>query len=491
MLRLYNTRTRRVEDFVPLREGHVRIYVCGLTPSAEPHLGHARSFLFFDVFRQYLRHLGYEVKYVQNVTDIDDRSIEAAQDEGVAWNEIVERYYRSFKESMRRLGVAEPDVEPRATAYIPQILEMIDRLVQSEHAYVTEDGIYFRVSSFPEYGKLSGKHVDELIVGARIAENEKKLDPLDFALWKFEKPGEPSWPSKWGPGRPGWHIECSAMAHELLAEPFDIHGGGADLIFPHHENEIAQSESLLPSPPMANFWVHGGLLNFEQRKMSKSWGNYEPLYELLDRLEETESIPAIRLLFLQSGYRKPINFSEETLESARSRLNRLRSHYAILRDANRNSQPSGDGDAKVQSAVEIGLRTAATVEAALADDVNTAVALAHVDEVLSAADLIARSPRAGEVLEQIDAALDLLRLDLRAPLDIEAVARRLRESLDGRVPFNGMRGEQVIEAVIDARNQARKNKDFALADQLRQALLQERIELRDSHTGTSWTPAGE
>jgi cysteinyl-tRNA synthetase len=490
MLRLYNTRTRSVEEFAPLQDGKVRIYVCGLTPSAEPHLGHARSFLFFDVFRRYLEHLGYDVTFVQNVTDIDDRSIEAAQDEGVPWNEVVERYYRSFKRSMQRLGVAEPDVEPRATVYVPQILEMIDRLVQSEHAYVTEDGVYFRVSSFPEYGKLSGKNMDELMVGARIAENEKKRDPLDFALWKFEKPGEPSWPSKWGPGRPGWHIECSAMAHELLGEPFDIHGGGADLVFPHHENEIAQSESLLPKPPMANFWVHGGLLNFEQRKMSKSWGNYEPLYELLDRLEETASIPAIRLLFLQSGYRKPVNFSEETLESARSRLFRLRSHYAILKEPSRVAKAASPSPG-VEAALAKGLETTGVVSAALSDDVNTAVAIAHLDEVLTSADLIAQSERVGEVLQQVDAALDLLRLDLRPPLDIDAVAQRLRDSLDGTVHFDGMRGEQVIEAVIDARNEARKNKNFALADQLRQALAAERIELRDTHNGTSWTPAGE
>jgi cysteinyl-tRNA synthetase len=494
MLRLYNTRTRSVEDFAALREGKVRMYVCGLTPSAEPHLGHARSFLFFDVFRRYLRHLGYDVVYVQNVTDIDDRAIEAARDEGRPWNDVVERYYRSFKESMRRLGVAEPDVEPRATEYVPQILAMIERLVERGNAYVTDDGIYFRVATFPAYGKLSGKQIDELMVGARIAENEKKLDPLDFALWKFEKPGEPSWPSKWGPGRPGWHIECSAMAHELLGEPFDVHGGGADLIFPHHENEIAQSESLLPDVPMANFWVHGGLLNFEQRKMSKSWGNYEPLYELLDRLDETGSIPAARLLFLQSGYRKPVNFSEASLEAARLRLARLRSAYAMLKDPRAPGPAEAVSETKA-AAVRKGLELVRTVEAALDDDLNTAVALAHVDEVLSAASSIVLSPQAGEVLGQVDRALQLLGLDLspgkRPRIDVDAVAARLRERLDGTVGFDGASGERIIEAVIAARNEARKKKDFALADRLREALAEERIHVHDTRDGTTWTLAGD
>jgi cysteinyl-tRNA synthetase len=262
-MRLYNTRTRTVEPFEPLRERAVRVYVCGLTPSAESHLGHARSFLFFDVLRRYLTHRGYRVTYVQNVTDIDDRSIAAARATGEPWKDIVERYYASFKKSMRRLGVQEPDLEPRATDFIPQIIDMTERLIEKEHAYVVRDGVYFKVKSFSRYGALSGRNIDELLIGARIAPGEEKADPLDFALWKFVKPGEPSWPSPWGHGRPGWHIECSAMTHALLGEPFDIHGGGYDLIFPHHENEIAQSESLLSQPPMANVWMHGGLLTFD------------------------------------------------------------------------------------------------------------------------------------------------------------------------------------------------------------------------------------
>jgi cysteinyl-tRNA synthetase len=245
-IRLFNTRTHSTEEFRPLHDGEVRIYVCGLTPSAEAHLGHARSFMFFDVLRRYLVHRGYRVTFVQNVTDIDDRSIARGLETGELWSTIVEGYYASFKRSMRRLNVLEPDHEPRATGYIPEILAMVAELIEAGHAYVVEDGVYYAVRSFERYGALSGRNIEELQIGARIAPGESKRDALDFALWKFAKPGEPSWPSPWGEGRPGWHIECSAMARALLGAPFDIHGGGYDLIFPHHENEIAQSEPLMP-----------------------------------------------------------------------------------------------------------------------------------------------------------------------------------------------------------------------------------------------------
>ena len=485
MLRLYNTASRTVEAFSPARDGEVRMYVCGLTPSGEPHLGHARSFLFFDVFRRYLRHLGYKVTYVQNVTDIDDRSIEASRQEGRPWHEIVERYYSSFKGSMRRLGVAEPDIEPRATEYIPQILEMIEKLVESGHAYASEDGVYFRVASFPAYGKLSGENLDELMIGARIRENEKKQNPLDFALWKFEKPGEPSWPSSFGAGRPGWHIECSAMAHDLLGEPFDIHGGGADLIFPHHENEIAQTESVLPSP-MVNFWVHGGLLTFEQRKMSKSLGNYEPLYELLDRAD----VQAIRLLFLQTGYRKRMNFTEDSLGAATVAINKLRKAWRTLTNgAGADFETHAEHDGIV-----------ARVEEALDDDMNTASALAVVFETVNRAEEYVQRGEALDAARALGYVLALLGVVphdgwLREPVidvDIDAVAERLRARLESVVGADGGDGERIIARAIAARDEARRKRDFALADQIRDALIAERIELRDTREGTTtWTLAAE
>ena len=479
MLRLYNTRTRSVETFSPVRDGEVRMYVCGLTPSAEPHLGHARSFLFFDVLRAYLKHLGYHVTYVQNVTDVDDRSIEAARALGVPWSEIVQRYYASFKNSMRLLGVAEPDIEPRATEYVPQIVAMIGRLIEAGHAYVTGDGVYFRVSSFPAYGKLSGKQIDELLIGARIAENERKLDPLDFALWKLEKPGEPSWPSPWGAGRPGWHIECSAMAHELLGEPLDIHGGGTDLIFPHHENEIAQSESLLAHPPMADVWVHGGMLNFEQRKMSKSLGNYEPLAELLERSDPQ----AIRLLFLQTGYRKPMNFTEDSLAAATSALGKLRRAFRVLCGGRMPSADASDFEGIIER-----------VEGALDDDMNTSSALAVLFDVAAKAEAYASSGDSKAAANAFAYALELLRIVpnetwLRdRQIDVEIVAARLRERL-GEVAL-ASDGSGTIDAVIAARDEARRTRNFALADRLRDALAAEQIELHDTRDGTTWTLAG-
>jgi cysteinyl-tRNA synthetase len=488
-LRLYNTRTRTVEPFRTLEPGHARIYVCGLTPSAEAHLGHARSFLFFDVLRRYLEHPrnGYRVTYVQNVTDVDDRSIATAQREGTTFGAIVAQHYGSFKASMRRLGVREPDEEPYATHFISQILAMIAELVERGFAYATDDGVYYSVSAFPRYGALSRKNVDELLIGARIVENEHKRDPLDFALWKFAKPGEPSWPSPWGAGRPGWHIECSAMSRELLGVPFDVHGGGFDLIFPHHENEIAQSEALMPAPPMAETWVHGGLLNFDGKKMSKSLGNFEPLSALLDRHDPL----AIRLLFLGTGYRKPMNFTEDAIAGAKSGLERLRRGYAIL-----------TGEIPNPAVTAAGGEPAAAYEArffeALDDDVNTAGAAGVLFEMVSN---LPRHPDPAELAAGaalLRDALGLLGIAplLKRPIESDHVIEldpslvdRLAARLGGSVHLNGDGPEAAVQAVIDARTAARKNKDFALGDRLRDALAAEGIVLKDSKDGTTWTVA--
>ncbi|HTZ55332.1 MAG TPA: cysteine--tRNA ligase [Candidatus Acidoferrum sp.] len=468
-LKLYNTRTRLLETFTPLRGNEVRIYVCGLTPSAQAHLGHARSFLFFDLLRRYLKHKGYNVTYVQNVTDIDDRSINRARETGEHWYDIVSGYYQEFKDSMRKLGVLEPDEEPYATAYIPQIQAMIDDLIATGHAYVVEDGIYYRVSSFARYGQLSNRKIDELEAGARIEVGEFKEDPLDFALWKFAKPGEPKWPyPPYSDGRPGWHIECSAMSHALL-DPlgmgFDIHGGGADLIFPHHENEIAQSEPLMPRPPMANFWVHGGLLNFENRKMSKSLGNFEPLADLLARHDPQ----AIRLTFLSTGYSKVMNFTEESLGASYVTLDRLKKMY---RASSRGSQSTG---------------LLARMEVALDEDMNTSVALAEV---------LQWDPQKGS-REELETALWLLGIVpnedwLREPQGTlpPDFLERLRAQLSDEVSLNGSSAEEAIAKVVDARSRARAAKDWAASDRLRDALAAVGIDVKDSKDGTTWTVAG-
>ena len=484
-LRLYNSRTRSVEVFAPLRDGEVRIYVCGLTPSARAHLGHARSFLFFDVLRRYLTHLGYRVTFVQNVTDIDDRSIKAAQESGEDYHAIIERYYSEFKTSMRKLGVLEYDFEPYATAYVPEIQGMIAELVASGHAYVSKDGIYYRVSSFPSYGKLANRNVAELEAGARIEIDEEKEDPLDFALWKFAKPGEPKWAFEpYGDGRPGWHIECSAMARALLdprGEGFDIHGGGADLIFPHHENEIAQSEPLMVRPPMANFWVHGGLLLFDGKKMSKSLGNYEPLADLLERHDPQ----AIRLSLLQTSYAKVKNFTDDSVAGAAAALRAIKKAYRMLHAAGRPAATDLKKTGYVQR-----------VEAELDEDMNTAAALAVLLEFAGDAAGVAQRAGASETLYEFAYVATLLGIapnetwlaepEAALPGDfVERLRAKLGEDFDGVAP------DAAIERVIAMRRDARANKDWAASDRLRDALLACGVALTDTKEGTTWSVVAE
>ena len=492
-LRLYNTLTHAVAPFVPITAGEVRMYVCGLTPSAEAHLGHARSFLFFDVLRRYLAHPrnGFHVTYVQNITDIDDRSIAASKAEGVSVEAIVGKFYGRFKAGMRTLGVREPDIEPAATQHIDAIVDMIAELIATGHAYATDDGVYYAVKSFPRYGELSHRDVDELLIGARIAENEHKNDPLDFALWKLAKPDEPSWPSPWGLGRPGWHIECSAMSRELLGVPFDIHGGGYDLIFPHHENEIAQSEALMPPhSQLANVWMHGGLLNFDGRKMSKSLGNFEPLNELLARHDPL----AIRLLFLQTGYRKPMNFTEDAIAAANSGVEKLRRAYDALASA---------GGTAANDELTNAMTTASSrFFDALDEDMNTAGAVGVLFDVANATPKIvaanagAAATAARALFEEALGVLGvggiLTRAAVVASVEVDpAKIERLRSALADAIAVNGESPAEIIALVIDARNAARKSRDFALGDRLRNALSAEGIVLTDGKDGsTTWTIAG-
>jgi len=480
-LRLFNTRTRRVEEFQPLDESRVNVYVCGLTPSAEAHVGHARTYLFFDVLRRYLEHQGRHVRYVQNVTDIDDRSIARDRETGEHWYDIVSGYYSSFKASMKKLGVREPDDEPYATKYISAIQAMVRQLVERGYAYCTVDGIYYDVSQFARYGQLSGRNIDELLAGARIEIDEHKADPLDFALWKFAKPGEPFWEFPgYGAGRPGWHIECSAMSREILGERFDIHGGGADLIFPHHENEIAQSEPLMAEPPMAIFWVHGGMLLFDKKKMSKSLGNFEPLSDLLKRHDPQ----AIRLLFLQTGYRKVMNFTEESISAASLSLDRLKSGWRMLHKAD---------ESEISEAAENQLIS--RVEKALDNDMNTAGALGELHSYLAAAEKTVAEGAAGGYFSAYDRALRLLGLIPDESWLAEAASRslpedlsqRLSQALDGELVIDGVSSEEAVLRVIEVRMQARSEKDFGKSDRLRDALAACGVALNDSKEGTSWS----
>ncbi len=482
-LRLFNTRTRTIAPFVPLADGHVRMYVCGLTPSAQAHLGHARSFLFFDVLQRYLKHPrnGWRVTYVRNVTDVDDRSIDASKATGVPFEQIVQGYFDAFTAAMETLHVERPDREPRATEFIPEILEMIARLIAIDAAYVAADGVYFAVRSFPRYGELARKNLDELEIGARIAVDEQKRDPLDFALWKFAKDDEPSWPSAYGAGRPGWHIECSAMAHKLLGEPVDIHGGGYDLIFPHHENEIAQTESLVAGH-MANVWVHGGLLMFDGKKMSKSLGNFEPLSAVVARLDPL----AIRLLFLQTGYRKPMNFTEDAMHAANSALERLRKSYHAF--ARRAGAETATDDSILRGLRERFFTT-------LDEDMNTAGALGVLFDVVAQAGTIADARGAAAFFAETFALFGIASvLDRAEPEAAEGTLgadqlARLIAALGDAAPSDGIAAgaESVMAAVIAARDAARKAKDWPTADRIRDVLAAEKIALKDTADGTTWT----
>ncbi|MDQ6933247.1 MAG: cysteine--tRNA ligase [Candidatus Eremiobacteraeota bacterium] len=481
-LRLFNTRTRSLENFRSRNEPDVDIYVCGLTPSAEAHLGHARTYLFFDVLRRYLEHQGWRVRYVQNVTDIDDRSIARARETGEQWYDIVRGYYATFKDAMKKLSVREPDREPYATMHIPSIQAMIRELIERTYAYPTVDGIYYDVSQFKRYGQFSGRNLDELMAGARIEVDEHKADPLDFALWKFAKPGEPSWEFPgYGAGRPGWHIECSAMSREILGERFDIHGGGADLIFPHHENEIAQSEPLMREPPMADFWIHAGMLLFDKKKMSKSLGNFEPLSALLTRHDPQ----AIRLLFLQTGYSKVMNFTEESITAASMSLEKLKSGWRTLRQAEPNGAPTTPAQGLLQK-----------IEAALDNDMNTAGALGELHSYLTAAEKsIGRGAGAG-FFAPYDRALNLLGLIPDASWSAQLpesrtlppdVLQQLAQALDGELVLDGISPEEAVGLVVELRAQARRERDFRKSDRLRDVLANCGVTLKDSSQSTTWS----
>ena len=381
-MRVYNTLSRSKEEFVPREPGKVFMYVCGPTVYNFIHIGNARTFLSFDVIRRYLAHRGYEVTFVQNITDVDDKIINRANEEGRSAAEVAKEYTTAFIAQMRALGVEDPTVRPKATETIPEMIDLIERLIASDHAYVVDGDVYFSVRSFPDYGKLSGRDIDEMHTQARVEADDRKRDALDFALWKDAKPGEPHWPSPWGEGRPGWHIECSAMSEMELGLPFDIHGGGSDLIFPHHENEIAQSEAAT-GKQFARYWLHGGMLQINQEKMSKSLGNFLLLKDVLASYDKN----VVRLLMLQTHYRSSLDFSDSRLEETTHAYARLENLVRNLRWA-RDLAVCGLG-VTADALGELRAAISATQEkfdADMDDDFNTAGALASVFELARAAN---------------------------------------------------------------------------------------------------------
>ncbi len=450
MQTLYNSLTRRKEAFVPIEPGRVRLYVCGMTVYDYCHLGHARVFVVFDLVVRWLRAQGYRVDYVRNITDIDDKIIQRAAQNGETTAALTERFIAAMHEDEARLGVLRPDHEPRATEYVAQMQAMIQSLIDKGLAYAADNGdVYYAVRRFPTYGKLSGKSLDELRAGERVEVDPHKRDPMDFVLWKAAKPGEPAWPAAWGAGRPGWHIECSAMGEQLLGWHFDIHGGGQDLQFPHHENEIAQSEGA-HGCTFVNYWMHNGFVRVDDEKMSKSLGNFFTIREVLEKYDAE----VVRFFIARAHYRSPLNYSDAHLEDAKGALTRL---YTTLA----NVAPD-DGNTDWSEA------HAQRFKAAMEDDFNSAEAVAVLFDLAHAANKAASSRLAGQ-LKALGGILGLLQ---RAP----------QEFLQGGADADGTR----IEALIAARQAAKQAKNWAEADRIRDALKAEGIVLEDGPQGTGW-----
>jgi cysteinyl-tRNA synthetase len=449
MLKIYNTLGRTLQDFAPLRAGEVRMYVCGITVYDYCHLGHARMFVVFDVVQRWLRASGYRVTYVRNITDIDDKIIRRAHESGESVQALTERFIRFMDEDAAALGVQKPDHEPRATQYVPQMLELIERLAQRGLAYASASGdVNYAVRRFPGYGKLSGKSLDELRAGERVDVDATKEDPLDFVLWKRAKPQEPTWSSRWGGGRPGWHIECSAMSSSLLGDEFDIHGGGQDLQFPHHENEIAQSEGATGAR-FARYWMHNGFVRKDEEKMSKSLGNFSTIREVLGKYDAE----VVRFFIVRAHYRSPLNYSDAHLDDAKQSLTRL---YTALKQA----PPGSD-------AVDWRTSAARRFREAMDDDFGTPGAVAVLHELANEA--FQGNSRAAAELRVLGGVLGLLQRD---PVEF------LRGGSAG--------DEDWIAERIAARKAARDRKDFAAADRIRAELLERGIVLEDAGGLTSW-----
>ena len=472
MQKVHNSLTGNKQTLAPIRPGHIGMYVCGVTVYDYCHVGHARFLVVFDMVSRYLRHRGYQVNYVRNITDIDDKIIQRAAQNGETIDSLTARFIVAMNEDCAALGCERPDHEPRATAHVPDIIRLIEELMRRGLAYLAGDGdVCYAVAKFPGYGRLSGKRLEDLRAGARVEVDSAKRDPLDFVLWKRAKPGEPSWPSPWGEGRPGWHIECSAMSSALLGDHFDIHGGGMDLKFPHHENEIAQSCGA--GAEFANVWMHNGFVNIDDVKMSKSLGNFFTLREVLPHLRHPE---VLRAFLLASHYRGPINYSTVQLEQADAALSRL---YTALRGlpAAGESQP---GHAKARAAAE-------RFEAVLDDDFNTPEALAVLQELareINSARAAGDSGLAaalGQELRRLAGVMGLLRLDAETWFRLPAGDLNVRGQ--GAAHLN----EAQIEQQISARLAARKARDFAAADRIRAELAAAGVQLEDQPGGrTIW-----
>ncbi|MEE1228364.1 MAG: cysteine--tRNA ligase [Lachnospiraceae bacterium] len=464
-MKLYNTLTRKKEEFVPVHPGKVGMYVCGPTVYNFIHIGNARPMVVFDTVRRYFEYKGYDVNYVSNFTDVDDKIIKKANEEGVSTKEISERYIKECLEDMKGLNIEKYTYNPKATEEIDGMVAMVQSLIEQGYAYEKNGTVYFRTRSFKDYGKLSNKNLDEMEAGKRIAVSEEKEDPMDFVLWKPKKEGEPSWPSPWGDGRPGWHIECSVMSKKYIGDTIDIHAGGEDLIFPHHENEIAQSEAC-NHEKFANYWMHNAFLNIDNKKMSKSAGNFFTVRDISKKYD----LQVIRFFMLEAHYRSPLNFSDQLVESAKSALERILNCVDMLRD-----QAQADENTRLTDADKANVEKingfVKNFENSMEDDFNTADAIAAIFDMVKLANITAKDGSreyAQYVLDKLTTLLGVLGIE----------TEKKEELLDSD-----------IEALIEERQQARKAKNFKRADEIRDELAAKGIILEDTRAGVKWKRA--
>lgn len=462
-MKLFNTATNQKELFVPIEPNTVKMYVCGPTVYNYFHLGNARPFILFDVMRRYFVYKGYKVTFVQNFTDVDDKIINAANNEGISSKELSEKYIREYFIDAKGLGIKEADIHPKVSEHMAEIIAMISSLIDKGFAYNVDGNIYFRVSAFKDYGKLSKQSIEDLISGARVEVNEEKENPLDFALWKKKKEGEPYWTSPWGDGRPGWHIECSAMSRKYLGETIDIHGGGQDLIFPHHENEIAQSEAS-SGKPFVHYWLHNGYINIDNVKMSKSLGNFFTVRDISEKFD----LEVVRFFILSAYYRSPINFSDESLRQAQSGLERLYNvkDNLLFKIDHASDEYADKNEKKWQESLSGHIRA---FEEAMEDDMNTANAVSALFEMAK---------------------------DINIHINDETSKQTLQNTLDSFMMLADVLGiltkkndellDEDIQKLIDERQLARKNKDFKRSDEIRDMLKEKGITLEDTREGVKW-----
>lgn len=479
-LKVYNTMTREKTKFVPVTPGEVKIYVCGVTPYNHPHIGNARPAVTWDVIRRYLQYIGYKVTLIQNFTDVDDKIINKANAEGTTWKVISDRYIEAYFKVTDALHVRRADKYPRVSEHMDDIIAMVQTLIDKGHAYVLDNDVYYDISTFEHYGRLSGRNVEDMLAGARVEVNEGKRNPGDFAVWKGAKPGEPAWDSPWGPGRPGWHIECSAMSIHYLGETFDFHGGGSDLIFPHHENEIAQSEGCTGCQ-FVHYWMHNGFITINQEKMSKSLNNF---FLAKDALELCSG-DALRFFLLSTHYRSPLDFSDDRLQEAETNMARLTDVIGRLREL---AEMKGSTPSEASAALRQAAEEAMTVfHEAMDDDFNTGLASSTVFDLARAVNIYYTAVQSGAAPVDEDAVAVAVKTmkDILGVLGILEGAWSRPQTTAGDEDFR-----QLMQVILDIRQEARKEKQYAIADKIRDRLAAMDIVIEDTPTGARWKKRG-